>query len=394
MKSVVIASARRTPIGKFMGGLEKLSAADLGASVVPQVLADAGIEGKDADELLFGCGRQAGGGPNVARQVAIRSGLPESSTAVTLNMACGSGLLSIIEGRNAIQRGESTAVVAGGTESMSRLPYYLENARDGYRLGHGQLVDGMYRDGFHCPMADQLMGATAENLAEEFSISRDEQDEYAVETQRRCEVARNEGRFTDEIVPIEIPSRKGAIRIEGDEHPRDGVTLASMQKLKPVFKDGGSVHPGNSSGITDGAAALVLADEEWAKSRSLPVLARVGASSRAGVEPRRMGIGPVPAVRKLLEQTGRSLSDYDLIELNEAFAAQVIACDRELKFDREKLNANGGSIALGHPIGATGARIVITLIHELRRRGGGLGLATLCISGGQGLALELEVPGA
>ncbi len=393
MRKVVVAAARRTPIGKFMGGLASLSPADLGASLVPTVIADSGVAPEAIGELLFGCGRQAGAGPNVARQVAVRSGLPLSSTAVTLNMACGSGLLAIIEGRNAIVRGEQDVMVVGGTESMSRLPYYLEDARTGYRLGHGQLVDGMYRDGFHCPLADQLMGATAENLAEEFDISRRSQDEYSVETQRRCEVARAEGRFAAEIVPVEIPGRKGPTIVDADEHPRDGVTLESMGKLKPVFREGGTVHPGNSSGITDGAAALVLVAEETAHDLRLPILATLGASTRAGVEPGRMGMGPVPAVRKLLELTGRDLRDYHLIELNEAFAAQILACDRELEFDREKLNVNGGAIALGHPIGATGARIVVTLIHELRRRGGGLGLATLCISGGQGLALEVEVAG-
>ncbi len=391
MRNVVIASARRTPIGKFMGGLASLTPAQLGSAVVPAALADARLDPSAVDQLIFGCGRQAGGGPNVARQVAIGSGMPHSSTAVTLNMACGSGLLSLIEAGHSIARGESDIVVAGGCESMSRLPYYLEEARQGYRLGHGQLVDGMYRDGFHCPMADQLMGATAENLAEEFGISREEQDRYAVESQRRCEQARSEDRFSTEISPIEIPGRKGMTVIDADEHPRDGVTLESMGKLKPVFKDGGTVHPGNSSGITDGAAALILASEETATELGLPVLAHLGASTRAGVEPKRMGIGPVPAIRLLLERTGRNLTDYDLVELNEAFAAQVIACQRELKIDSDRLNVNGGAIALGHPIGATGARIVVTLIHELRRRGGGLGLATLCISGGQGLALEIAV---
>jgi len=240
-------------------------------------------------------------------------------------------------------------------------------------------------------MADQLMGATAENLAEEYEITREEQDTYAAESQRRCEAARREGRFAEEIVPVEIAGHKGAVVVDSDEHPRDGVTRESLAKLKPVFRADGTVHAGNSSGITDGAAALVLVGEDTARELGLPVLATLGVSSKAGVDPRRMGIGPVPAVRKLLEKTGRSLSDFDVIELNEAFAAQVIACDRELRLDASRLNPNGGAIALGHPIGATGARIVVTLIHELRRRGGGLGLATLCISGGQGLALELVV---
>jgi acetyl-CoA C-acetyltransferase len=330
----------------------------------------------------------------VARQIAVRSGIPVSSTAVTINMACGSGLLSIIEARDAIERSDAQVMVAGGTESMSQLPFYLLGARKGYRLGQGEMVDGMYRDGFHCPMADQLMGATAENLADEFSIDRQEQDAYAVESQQRCQRARQEGRFREEIAAVEIPGRKGVTVVDTDEHPRDGATIEGLARLKPVFKSGGSVHAGNSSGITDGACALVIADEELARSEGWPILATLGASARAGVEPQRMGIGPVPAIRKLLEKTGQKIEDFDLVELNEAFAAQVIACLRELPIDSQRLNVNGGSIALGHPIGATGARITTTLLHELRRRGGGKGLATLCISGGMGLALEIDVHGS
>lgn len=390
MSRVFVLAAQRTPIAKFLGSFSSLSAPQIGVACVQPLLGNLGLDPERVDELIFGVGRQAGAGPNPARQVAVGSGIPESSTAYTLNMACGSGLLSIIQAADSIRRGESDVVVAGGTESMSRLPYYLERARTGYRLGHGELTDGMYRDGFQCPMADQLMGATAENLAEEFDISREAQDEYAVETQRRCEVARGAGRFADEIVPVEVPNRKGPIVVTQDEHPRDGVTLESMQKLRPVFKDGGSVHPGNSSGITDGAAALVLASEKAVADLGMTPIAVIGEASRAGVEPRRMGVGPVPAVRKLLERTGRSLGDYGLVELNEAFAAQVIACDRELQIDSDRLNVNGGAIALGHPIGATGARITTTLIHEMRRRNVERGLATLCISGGMGLALELE----
>ncbi|MFQ5655089.1 MAG: thiolase family protein, partial [Planctomycetota bacterium] len=297
--------------------------------------------------------------------------------------------LAVIQGARAIERGESALVVAGGTESMSRLPYYLERARTGYRLGHGELVDGMYRDGFQCPLADQLMGATAETLAGEFSIPREEQDAYAAESQRRCEAARKAGRFDAELVPLEVPARKGSVVVDRDEHPRDGVTAAGLAKLPPVFKKEGTVHAGNSSGITDGAAALLIASEEKARELGLEPLALIGASTRAGVDPRRMGMGPVPAVRRLLEATGGRLDDFDLIELNEAFAAQVLACDRELHLDRERLNVNGGAIALGHPIGATGARIVVTLLQEMLRRDAGRGLATLCISGGMGLALEL-----
>ncbi|MCI0650360.1 MAG: acetyl-CoA C-acyltransferase [Planctomycetes bacterium] len=386
---VVVLAAFRTPIGKFLGGLSKLSAADLGAAVVSPALARAGVAADAVDELIFGCARQAGSGPNPARQIAVRAGIPEERTAFTVNMACGSGLLAIIEGMHAIQRGEAALIVAGGTESMSRLPYYLEDARAGYRLGHGQLVDGMYRDGFHCPLADQLMGATAENLAEEFGIGRAEQDAYAVESSRRCEVARKEGRFRAEIIPIELAAKPAPTVVASDEHPRDGVKLESLAKLPPVFKEGGTVHAGNSSGITDGAACLILASELRARELRLAPIARLGAAARAGVAPRRMGMGPVPATKKLLERAGARLSDFDLIELNEAFAAQVIACDRELGMDRDRLNVNGGAIALGHPIGATGARIAVTLIHELNRRRARRGLATLCISGGMGLALEV-----
>ena len=391
MSRAVICSAVRTPIGKFLGGLSELSPADLGVAAVVPALERAGVSADRVGELRFGCGRQAGGGPNVARQIAVRSGIPVTSTAVTVNMACGSGLLAIMEARDAIERGEFEVVVAGGTESMSQLPFYMLGARKGYRLGQGELVDGMYRDGFQCPLADQLMGATAENLAEEFSISREEQDSYAVETQRRCQQAREENLFADEIAPVEIPGRKGPTVISVDEHPRDNSNMASMAKLKPVFKKEGTVHAGNSSGITDGACALVLANEEVAKAEGWPILAVVGASARGGVEPRRMGMGPVPAIGKVLTQTGASISDYDLVEINEAFAAQVLACLKEVDIDRDRLNVHGGSIALGHPIGATGARIVTTLIHAAKRRGGGKGMASLCISGGMGLALDLEI---
>lgn len=390
MSRAVICSAVRTPIGKFLGGLSELSPADLGVAAVTPALERAGVPADRVGELRFGCGRQAGGGPNVARQISVRSGIPVTSTAVTVNMACGSGLLAVIEARDAIERGEFEVVVAGGTESMSQLPFYMLGARKGYRLGQGELVDGMYRDGFHCPMADQLMGATAENLAEEFSITRDEQDAYAVETQQRCERARQSDLFADEIAAVEIPGRKGPTVISVDEHPRDGANLASMAKLKPVFKKDGTVHAGNSSGITDGACALVIASEEVAKAEGWPILAVLGSSSRGGVEPHRMGMGPVPAIHALLEKTGQNLTDYAGFEINEAFAAQVLACLREIEIDPAKLNVHGGAIALGHPIGATGARILTTLVHSLRRQGGGRGMASLCISGGMGLALEIE----
>ena len=387
---VVITHALRTPIGKYLGGLSSLSAAELGVHAVRSLLERSGQDPADVGELIFGNGRQAGGGPNVARQVLCKSGLPETSTAYTVNMACGSGLKSVQLAAESIRRGDVTLAVAGGTESMSRLPFFLEGFRTGYRLGHAKVVDAMYRDGFDCPMAGKPMGGTAETLARQYEISRAEQDEYAVRSQHRCEEARKAGRFEDEIAPITVSHRKGDVLVDRDEHPRDGVTVEKMAKLPPVFADDGSVHAGNSSGITDGAAALLLMSEDEAQRRGLEPLAALGAFRAAGVSPDVMGIGPVPAVNRLLESRGLTLDDFDLIELNEAFAAQVLACDRELKLPADRLNVNGGSIALGHPIGATGARILVTLLHELRRRGGRRGLATLCISGGLGLALEVE----
>jgi acetyl-CoA C-acetyltransferase len=274
---------------------------------------------------------------------------------------------------------------------MSNTPYMLLDARWGHRLGHSEIVDGMYRDGFLCPLCEQLMGDTAENLVDEYGITREESDLYAVETQRRCEAARNQGRFTDEIVPVEISDRKGATEIiDTDAHPRDGVTLESLAKLKPVFRDDGTVHAGNSSGITDGAAAVLVLSEDKARILEVEPMARIAGYASAGVDPAIMGIGPVPAIRKLLDKTGLKLADIDLIELNEAFAAQVLACQRELDFDADRLNVNGGAIALGHPIGATGARIVVTLAHEMRKRKAKRGIASLCISGGMGLALMIE----
>ncbi len=390
MSRVVVLDAGRSAIGKFMGSLSKLGAADLGTECVTSLIDRVGIKAEQVDEVILGVGRQAGSGPNPARQVLIRSGVSQSATAVTLNMACGSGMLSIIQGAQSIQRGDSDIVVAGGMESMSRLPYYLEDARTGYRLGHGQLVDGMYRDGFHCPLADQLMGRTAETLAQEYNISRQEQAEQAVLSQSRCQNAQEQGWFKNEILPIRLKSRKGETVFEVDEHPRHGANIESMAKLKPVFLDDGSVHPGNASGITDGAAALILASEDKAKELGIEPLAYVGMSAQAGVDPARMGIGPVPAIHKLFKKNSRSMSDYDLVELNEAFAAQLIACQKDLEIDSERLNVNGGAIALGHPIGATGARICVTGLHELIRRKGSRLLTSLCISGGMGLALEFS----
>jgi len=384
---VVVTHALRTPIARFLGSFADLSAADMGTSVAAAIMRRAGLSEGSVDQVYFGNGRQAGGGPNVARQIAVRAGLGQGTPASTINMACGSGLKSILLGADAIRLGRARVVLAGGTESMSGLPFFLPDMRKGYRLGHAKVVDGMYQDGFHCPLADMLMGATAEKLAKDVGISRDEQDQFALESQQKAGAAQEAGRFVDELSPVEVKRRKETVVVDTDEHPRPETTLAKLAKLPPVFdSEAGSVHAGNSSGITDGAAAVLLMSESAAREHGLEPLANVGESREAGVDPTVMGVGPVPAVRALGEANSLSVSDYDLIELNEAFAAQVIACDRELGLPRERLNVNGGSIALGHPIGATGARIVVTLLHELARRGGKHGLATLCISGGMGLA--------
>jgi acetyl-CoA C-acetyltransferase len=305
-------------------------------------------------------------------------------------MACGSGLRAMISAYQSIAMGDREVVLVGGAESMSRVPYLLEGLRWGTKMGDQKVVDGMYRDGFLCPLCNQLMGETAETLADQYAIPRTEQDAYAAETQQRCERARKAGLFKDEIVPVTVRGPKGETVVELDEHPRDGVTREAMAKLPPVFRKDGTVHAGNSSGIVDGAAAMVVLSGAAAKRLNVKPMARIAAYAIAGVDPAIMGIGPVPAMRALLEKTGLSIGDIDLIELNEAFAAQVLACQRDLKLDLARVNVNGGAIALGHPIGATGARIVVTLVHEMRRRKARRGVATLCISGGQGIALLLE----
>lgn len=393
MRAVYVLSAARTPIGKFGGAFASLSAADLGEVAAKAAIERSGLPAAAVDEAVFGHARQAGGGPNTARQVSHRAGVPDSVPAYTVNKACASSLKAITLAALSIAAGENDVVLAGGTECMSATPYLLPQARFGYRMGHGEVVDGMVRDGFLCPLCGQLMGETAENLAREFGISRAEQDAYAVETQRRAAAAVEAGLFASEIAPVLIEGRKGSVpvSVEKDEHPRPETTVESLAKLPPVFDpEGGTVHAGNSSGITDGAAALVLATEEEVRKAGVEPLARVTAWTSAGVEPSRMGIGPVPAVRALLGKTGLNLSDIGLIELNEAFAAQVVACARELPFDPARVNVNGGAIALGHPIGATGARIATTLVHEMKRRGIHRGLATLCVSGGMGMAVLFE----
>ncbi|MEE2887252.1 MAG: acetyl-CoA C-acetyltransferase [Planctomycetota bacterium] len=393
MPEVVVVAARRTPIGKFLGAFSTLSAVDLGAAVVRGMLESAGVEAADVEELIFGQARQLGSGPNPARQVAIRSGMSESSPAYTVNKACGSSLKCIDLGRAAICLDGRKVVVVGGMESMTNIPFLLPQMRQGYRLGHAKTLDGNYQDGFTCAILGQPMGNTAENLVDDYGISRQEQDELALLSHHRAEAAQKAGLFTDEIVPVEVTTRKQTVSVDTDEHVRPGVTLENMAKLPPVFRsaaEGGTVHAGNSSGITDAASALLLMTREEAARRGLTPLARVGASSVVGVPPRIMGIGPVPAIQALCEKTGTSLSDYGLIELNEAFAAQAIACYRDLELDTERVNVNGGAIGLGHPIGATGARIVVTLLHEMQRRGTSRGLASLCMSGGMGMALAFD----
>ncbi len=390
MPDVFIISAVRTPIGKFGGSLASLTAADMGVIAAKAALERAGVHPEQVQETIFGNARQAGGGPNPARQVSVRSGVPQEVPAYTVNMACASGMKSIALGYQEIADGNLECVLAGGTESMSRLPYYLDGARWGYRLGNADLVDGMYRDGFFCPLAKMVMGETAEVLAEQYKISREEQDQFALCSQTRAAAAVNSGRLRDEIVPVTIESKKGTQVFERDEHLFPDASLDKMAKLSPVFSKTGTITAANSSGITDGAAALVLASEGFVKRNKLKPLARIVAATSAGVDPRTMGIGPVPAMQKLKEKTGLGVNDFEVIELNEAFAAQVLACDRELRFDRSRLNVNGGAIALGHPIGCTGARITVTLLHEMLKRKAHRGAATLCVSGGMGMALALE----
>ena len=390
MKNVYIVAAVRTPIGKFGGSLSSLTAADLGVAAAQESLRRAKIRPDQIDESIWGCARQAGGGPNVARQITYRAGAPETVPAFTVNQACGSGLKAIILATQEILLGRAQTVLAGGTESMSRVPYFAEGARWGMRMGNAELVDGMYRDGFNDPLSGLVMGETAENLARGYEITRDEQDKYALRSQQRAQAAIESGRFDSEVFPIAVRGRKGPTNFARDEHYRAGTKMDDLAKLAPVFAKDGTVTAGNSSGITDGAAALLVLSEEAVKTSGAKPQARVVDYEIVGVAPEIMGIGPVPAVRQLLERQNLELHDIDLVELNEAFAAQVIACDRDLGFDADRLNVNGGAIALGHPIGCTGVRITTTLLHEMERRKAKRGVATLCISGGMGIALLLE----
>lgn len=381
-EDIYLVAAVRTPIGKFGGALAKLTAPDLGVASARATIERSGIDPAAIDEAIFGNARQAGVGPNAARQISVRAGLRHETPAYTVNQACGSGLRAIMNAADAIRLGRGSVLLAGGTESMSNTPYLLPRARWGMRMGNGEVVDGMYRDGFMCPLADEMMGATAETLADQYGITRDEQDRFAMESQQKAARAYEQHRFAEEIAALP--------QLDHDEHPRFDTDLGSLAKLPPVFRKNGTVHAGNSSGITDGASSMLVASEAAVREHNLTPMARIVGYAQAGVDPKVMGIGPVPATRKLLVDTGVKLEDIDLIELNEAFAAQVIACDRELHFDHAKLNVHGGAIALGHPIGCTGARITTTLLHALRAHDKRLGLATLCISGGMGLSLLVE----
>ena len=388
---VVVLSALRTPVGKFGGAFKETGAVSLGVAASVEVMTRAGLSPGQVDEVIFGMARQAGNGPNPARQVLYRSKIPVERPAFTVNKACASGMKAIALACQSILLGENKVVLAGGTENMSRIPYLLDGARWGYRLGDGTLVDAMYRDGLYCPLADMIMGETADLLAEKLNISRLEQDEYALASQMKAKRAAERGEFRGEIVPVAVKGQGGQDRVVADdEHPRPETSLGSLAKLPPVFRKAGTVTAGNSSGLTDAAAALLLMSESEARKLGAKPLAEVLGFASAGVEPKEMGLGPVPATRKILKALKLGLGDIDLIEINEAFAAQVLACERELKWDTAKRNIKGGAIALGHPIGCTGARITVTLLHSLIQEDKELGLATLCVSGGQGMSLVLK----
>jgi acetyl-CoA C-acetyltransferase len=389
VERAVILEGARTPIGKFLGSLSEVPAVELGTVAATEALRRSQVDASLIDQTVFGHARQAGCGPNTGRQVSIRAGVPKEVSAYNVNIACGSGMKAAQLGAQQIALGESEIVLVGGMENMSRVPFLLDRMRTGYRMGDAKVIDAMYRDGLLDPLCGLVMGETAENLVDMYGISREEQDEFALESQRKAAASR--ARRAKEIVGVDVTPRRGATaRVVDDEHPRPETTTESLAALSPVFREGGTVTAGNSSGITDGAAAMVLMSESRARAEGRQPLARILGMSWAGVPPEIMGIGPVPATKRVLERTGLSLADMDLVEINEAFAAQVIACERELKFDRERLNANGGGISLGHPIGMSGARIVLSLAYEMRERDASLGLATLCISGGQGLAIVLE----
>ncbi len=409
---VVILAASRTPIGRFGGSFKDVHAAELGAVAARAALQRAGVAADEIQEVLMGHGRPAGVGPNPARQVGHRAGVPNAAPAYTINKACAGGMQAVASAAQSILLGESDVVLAGGIENMSRVPYLVDaaDARWGHKMGHFQFVDAMYRDGFQDPLSGLIMGETAEVLARQYGITREQSDQFALESQRKAEAAQKAGHFDREIAPVNLgpastsaqaPADKKAGRhlgqdqlVTADEHPRHGSTIEALRKLPLTFPrvegHDGIITAGSASGITDGAAALVLASSAFAEARGLKPLARIVGWASAGVDPRIMGIGPVPAIAKLKQRTGLDISDFDLVEINEAFAAQVLAVLKDVPIPAEKLNVNGGAIALGHPIGCSGARIIVTLLHELMRRGQKRGLATLCVSGGMGMALAIE----
>ena len=391
MQDVVIVAATRTAIGSFQGALADVPATELGAAVIRRLLEQTGLDDTQVDEVILGHVLTAGAGQNTARQAAIKAGLPPAVPALTLNKVCGSGLKALHLGAQAIRCGDAEVIIAGGMENMSLAPYVLPKARTGLRMGHGQLVDSMISDGLWDAFNDYHMGITAENLVDKYAISREDQDTFAAASQQKAIAAIETGRFADEITPILIPQRKGEpVAFATDEQPRAGTTAETLGKLKPAFKKDGSVTAGNASSLNDGAAAVLLMSASKAEALGLPVLARIKAYANAGVDPAIMGIGPVSATRRSLEKAGWTLDQLDLIEANEAFAAQALSVGKELGWDAAKVNVNGGAIALGHPIGASGCRVLVTLLHEMLKRDARKGLATLCIGGGQGVALLLE----
>lgn len=392
MRDVVIVSAVRTAIGSFMGALSNTPAIELGATVIKEALNRAGVSGEQVDEVIMGNVLQAGLGQGPARQAAIKAGLPIEVTSFAINKLCGSGMKAVHLATQAIQTGEAEIVVAGGMENMSLAPYLLTKGRSGYRMGDEKIIDSMIQDGLQDAFYDYHMGVTAENVAEQYGLTRQEQDEFSAWSQQKTENAIKEGKFKDEIVAVEVPQRKGDPFIfDTDEFPRAGVTTEKLAKLKPAFKKDGTVTAGNASGINDGAAALVLMSREKANELNIKPMAVILGIGSAGVDPKVMGIGPVAATKKAFGKTGLTINDIDLVEANEAFAAQSLAVGRELQIPNDKLNVNGGAVALGHPIGASGARILVTLLHEMKRKGSQYGLATLCIGGGQGIATIIEM---
>ncbi|MBT9268210.1 acetyl-CoA C-acetyltransferase [Pseudomonas sp. MG-9] len=391
MQDVVIVAATRTAIGSFQGSLASVSAVDLGAAVIRQLLEQTGLDGAQVDEVIMGQVLTAGAGQNPARQAAIKAGLPHAVPAMTLNKVCGSGLKALHLGAQAIRCGDADVIIAGGQENMSLSNYVMPGARTGLRMGHAQMVDTMISDGLWDAFNDYHMGITAENLVDKYDISREQQDAFAAASQQKAAAAIEAGRFVDEITPILIPQRKGdPVAFKVDEQPRGDTTAESLAKLRPAFKKDGSVTAGNASSLNDGAAAVILMSAEKAKALGLPVLAKIAAYANAGVDPAIMGIGPVSATRRCLDKAGWNIGQLDLIEANEAFAAQSLAVAKDLQWDLDKVNVNGGAIALGHPIGASGCRVLVTLLHEMIKRDAKKGLATLCIGGGQGVALALE----